>query len=265
MTLRISYRNLQLNGALGNQLWEIAGTFGIAKSRGALPAFPADWFYRHYFSIPDEFFLPDQYMPKEDLGEDYLQDMSHWSRYAADVCDMFEPSDILRDFLWSEYGEMGRDLLGKTCVHVRRGNNVTPQYASHHPVLPLEYYEEAMDMTGGPYRILTDSPEWCKQQSLFKDCEFGIGPPPGVDVMDLTKYAPTGNIEAVMDLASMAYSRKIVMSNSSFSWWGAFLGGPLGHLDDIVIYPKKWYGEPLAHIDTSVMFNHSWANEWTAL
>lgn len=260
---RISYDLLGKQGALGNQLWEIAGTYGIARQLMTLPSFPADWFYRPFFSVPDEFF--EQEEDSRDLGEDYLQDMSHWSKCVADVYDLFEPSDMLMDMICERYGTNGRDLHGKTCIHVRRGNNVMPQYASHHPVLPLEYYEEAMDMTGGPFRIVTDSPEWCKRQSLFKDCEFGVGPPAGVDIMDLTKYGPVGNVEAAIDLASMAYARKVIISNSSFSWWGAFLGGPLGMPGDIVIYPKKWYGSPLSHIDTSVMFNRSWADEWRSI
>lgn len=261
---RISYQNLGLQGALGNQLWEIAGTYGIAGSCGTAPAFPDDWFYRPFFMVPDEFFVENFYNC-EDLGEDYLQDMSHWSEFASSVYDLFDSSDVTNELIEQRYGADGKDLAGKTCIHVRRGNNVTPQYASHHPVLPLEYYEEAMDITGGPFRVVTDSPDWCKKQSLFKDCEFGVGPPEGTDIMDLTKYGPVGNAEAVIDLVSMRYARKVIMSNSSFSWWGAFLGGPSGSDEDVVIYPSKWYGEPLAHIDTTVMFNRSWANQWRKL
>lgn len=263
---RVSYEKLGLQGALGNQLWEIAGTYGIARSLDTLPAFPEDWFYRPFFEVPEEYFV-ENFHECDDLGDDYLQDMGHWSDYTSSVFAMLEPSEIAEQLLWERYGVGGADLIGKTCIHVRRGNNVTPQYASHHPVLSLDYYEQAMDITGGPFRVVSDSPEWCKKQSLFKDCEFGVGPPEGVDIMDLTKYGPVGNAEAVIDLISMSYARNIIMSNSSFSWWGAFLRGPLESCKhkESVIYPKKWYGEPLAHIDTSVMFNHTWADEWTAL
>lgn len=262
---RVSYQKLGLQGALGNQLWEIAGTFGIAKGLGTLPAFPQDWFYRPFFSVPDDFFV-ENFHECDDLGEDYLQDMSHWADNPGAIMRMFEMSEEAEEMIDQRYGNGGRDLWDKTCVHVRRGNNVTPQYASHHPVLPLDYYEQAMDITGGPFRVISDSPEWCKKQSIFKDCDFGVGPPSGVDVMDLTKYGPLGNVEAVIDLNSMRYAQKIIISNSSFSWWGAFLSGEGDpYRNDMVIYPKAWYGEPLSHIDTSVMFNMYWADQWRAL
>lgn len=262
---RIGYSLLGEHGALGNQLWEIAGTFGVAASREAMPLFPTDWFYRPYFSVPDSFFGDNFSVCEEDLAGDYLQDIAHWAPMAVAVYNIFMMSDRAEEMIERTYGLDGADLLGKTCVHVRRGNNATPQYASHHPVPSLDYYEQAMDMTGGPFRVVTDSPEWCKKQSLFKDCEFGVGPPPGVDIMELTKYGPLDNDHAVMDLNSMRYARKVVMSNSSFSWWGSFLRGPETSPEDKVIYPLKWYGEPLAHIDTSVMFNRSWAADWVGI
>jgi len=254
---RVSYQLLGKQGALGNQLWEIAGTYGIARERGLQPVFP-QWAYATWFSVPEEFFVDSFLDTDTDLGEGYLQDMSHWSDYAAEIGNMFEASQAARSLIFHQFGYVG-DLY--TSVHVRRGNNVTPQYASHHPVMSLDYYEEAMDLTGGPFRVFSDSPEWCAKQSLFKDCEVGMGPPADVDVMELTKYDPLPSTDAAIDLLTMTRSRKIIMSNSSFSWWAAFLAGP----DTQVVYPEKWYGEPLAHIDTSVMFDQLWAKNWTAI
>lgn len=256
--MRISYQLLGKQGALGNQLWEIAGTYGIARADGLRPAFP-EWAYAPYFSVPDDFFVDSFDGYDHDLGEDYLQDMSHWSKFAAEVGVLFQPSVLAISKIHDRYGGLGD--LNTTSVHVRRGNNVTPQYASHHPVLPLDYYEEAMDLTGGPFRIFSDSPEWCAKQSLFRNCEFGIGPPPDMDVMELTKYAPTPSEDAAIDLLTMRFSRRIIMSNSSFSWWSAFLAGPTTQ----VVYPKAWYGTPLSHIDTSVMFDRLWTRDWKAI
>ena len=53
----ITYRNLGRNGQLGNQLWQIASTAGIAHREGDQAGFPF-WRYRRYFSIPAEMF-PD--------------------------------------------------------------------------------------------------------------------------------------------------------------------------------------------------------------
>ena len=79
----ISYKLLGLQGALGNQLWEIAGTYGIAKRRGQLAAFPK-WFYQPYFGLGLDLVFLDYLEGVEtmDLGEDYLQNLSHCTQLA---------------------------------------------------------------------------------------------------------------------------------------------------------------------------------------
>lgn len=254
--MRYSFQKLESFGAMGNQLWQMAGTIGQAEAQGVMPVFPNDWFYRQFFRFPDSFF-DSNFEDCLDMGEEYFQDLSLF--VPEDISGMLNPSPITSDLLNSMYDI---ELPEFTAVHVRRGNNVTPQYASHHPVMPLEYYEQAMDRTGGPFIVFSDSPEWCAQQSLFKDCLFGAGPPKGVDVMLLTNARPLGNQNAVLDLFAMSLCDNIIMSNSSFSWWAAWMRGLDG--DPTVIYPKRWYGEPLKHIDTSVMFDRYHPLTWTA-
>lgn len=248
---KISYNLLGANGALGNQLWQIASTYGIAAESGDLPVFPADWYYRPFFNVPASYFGG---VADKDLGSDYLQDLSHWyPEFEYTVRSMFRPSEMMLDHL---VPNLGRYTKPKTAVHVRRANNATEKYMHHHPPCSLQYFEQAMDTLGGPFVIYSDSPEWCKKQSLFKDCEFGgMGPPEDIDIMDLTKYGPVGNFNAVYDLLEMSFANKFILSNSTFSWWSAFLSSPF---NNDVIYPKRWFGEPLAHIDTTVMFDDSW-------
>lgn len=47
---------LGMAGRLGNQLHQIAATYGIAADRGTQPLFRRDWAYRSYFSLPDSWF-----------------------------------------------------------------------------------------------------------------------------------------------------------------------------------------------------------------
>jgi len=51
----LTYR-LGERGRLGNQLFQIAGTIGIAASMDTDPVFLKSWNYRTYFSLPDRFF-----------------------------------------------------------------------------------------------------------------------------------------------------------------------------------------------------------------
>jgi len=42
----------------------------------------------------------------------------------------------------------------------------------------------------------------------------------------------------------MASCKAIIMANSSFSWWAAFLGNP----QKPVIAPKKWFGDGIERV-----------------
>lgn len=61
------------------------------------------------------------------------------------------------------------------------------------------------------------------------------------------------NKSALEQLEMMSFCNDFVISNSSFSWWGAFLG-----LKDnsIVIAPEKWYSYKEKTKDTLLMYKH---------
>lgn len=56
--MRASFGALGLHGRLGNQLFQVAGTLGIARAHGMEPLFPDAWPYRHVLSCPDDWFGP---------------------------------------------------------------------------------------------------------------------------------------------------------------------------------------------------------------
>jgi len=49
-------KHLGNGGRLGNALFHIAATIGIARANGMEPLFPANWPYRRFFNVPDEMF-----------------------------------------------------------------------------------------------------------------------------------------------------------------------------------------------------------------
>lgn len=60
------------------------------------------------------------------------------------------------------------------------------------------------------------------------------------------------------DLLLMASCKHGIMSASSFSWWGAYIGQ---NEDRIILYPKDWFGESLSNHNTKDLC----PKEWTAL
>ena len=113
----------------------------------------------------------------------------------------------------------------KIFVHVRRGDYLFANYLGVRGInLPKEYYfnsiEQLDDKVDNPYYIfLSDDPEYI-------DCCFQHMK---------NKYISEENM--AVDLALMALCEYGITSNSSFSWWGAYLMGTRQ-----VIFPKYWYG-----------------------
>ena len=152
------YPQLGHMGRLGNAMWEIASTIGLARKHGMDPLFPPDWAYRSVFSVPDEMFGNAEGVWSgslathlDDTAKNYLQDYSLWSDVRDEVLAYFEPSDFARRAV----AERGVEFLTLPdpilSVHVRRGDNVqandmrTPNKHLYHPLRPLSYYLSAIE------------------------------------------------------------------------------------------------------------------------
>jgi len=215
----ITYRNLGRNGQLGNQLWQLASTLGIAHSSGDTAAFPF-WRYREYFCLPDALFPDLSGVPCHDLGMDYLQDLRNFADIEDVIRGYFRPQPDLWARLSSRF-EAVLALPHKTSLHVRKGD-----YLSHNGFfvdLPVEYYADAMSLTRGPYVVFSDDIDWCRA-NLPGDCLF----------MEHNRDYE--------DLFLMAACDEHIMANSTFSWWGAWLG------NSRAIMPSEW-GAAFGSID----------------
>lgn len=243
-----SYKRLGTWGALGNQLFEIAGTIGEAIRDGANVSFP-NWDYQPYFSVPSIFFTNE--IGERDFSGDYLQNLNHFTHINHLIYQFFSPSELSKNFINNRYSDI-LSVENKTAVHVRRANNIS--LPNHHPICSLDYFEECIDKIGETQLVVfSDDLEWCKQQDLFKDAYFAEGNPSNINVMDLTNGNPLSLPSVVFDLFLMTNMDKHIISNSTFSWWGAYLAKSRK-----VLYPMPWYG-PAINIDVeSTMIPNDW-------
>lgn len=113
------------------------------------------------------------------------------------------------------------DLLGAPSassdtisVHIRRGDYLLPAHESH-GLASRAYFDRAIPLMREKYgdmplRIFTDSPELMAEELDGLEHPFEIAP----NSPDLTSWDT---------VKLMAQGRGIVMSNSSFSWWAAWL------------------------------------------
>lgn len=263
----ITFRGLGTTGRLGNQLWQIAATYAIAQRTNQPVVFPT-WDYEPFFKVPSEWFVPS--VPKEAVdahttrfvehldprARPYLQDLSLIKGYEHEIRSMFQPVDLAVSTASSLFAVDGP----KCAVHVRRGDNAydpgTPDKHLYHPMPNDRYYEMAVEQIPADVHmvVFSDDINWCLEHmpdTLDRSCSFFYGgdPRPKEHEPDY-KTAP---IQDWIDLVGMTLCDSHIISNSTFSWWGAFLSN-----DVSPVYPSPWYGPRLDHVDASLMFPPTW-------
>lgn len=158
--------------------------------------------------------------------------VGYWQspRYFAGSAD-----EVRRDFSFSSIAmDRGNaywmDRIGASesvAVHVRRGDYLSPEIASKFGLCSAEYFCAAMtrmreQLTAPRFFVFSDDMEWCRGNLNGADVDF-------VDVNSAS--AP------VQDLRLITACRHQVISNSSFSWWAAWLAAK----PNLVIAPHPWY------------------------
>ena len=103
----------------------------------------------------------------------------------------------------------------------------------------MSYYEDALKLFDKNVQILvfSDDPKWCQEQELFADDSVMIS---------------EGN-DADIDLCLMTKCDFHIIANSSFSWWGAWLGD-----SEKVVAPKNWFADSCAHKTVGDMEFSDW-------
>ena len=123
-------------------------------------------------------------------------------------------------------------------LHVRRGDLVADPVTSRlHGSCSLAYYQDAVSHVARSvdrphFFVFSDEPEWVREN---------IGLPFPMTIVDHNRVgnsrSPGSEHE---DLWLMTLCRHGILSNSSFSWWGAWLN-PVR--ERVVIAPKQWVNE----------------------
>lgn len=101
-------------------------------------------------------------------------------------------------------------------IHVRRGDYVDNDF--YVDLFKNGYYKDAKALfPSKKFLVFSDDILWCKQQDIFKDCEFST------------------DCDEITDINKMIACEAHIIANSSYSWWAAFISGKK------TIAPKDWY------------------------
>lgn len=134
------------------------------------------------------------------INDLYVQDPVYFDAYRGEIREL--------------YGAENTPTIYKTAIHVRRGDYVNNAF--YVDLFVDGYYERAMSLFDGQFIVFSDDIEWCKKQGVFSGCEFSEG-------------------DEESDFQTMKQCAGLIIANSSFSWWAAYLSSAK------VVAPLKWY------------------------
>lgn len=138
--------------------------------------------------------------------------------------------------LEQNYGEILKQSF--TCIHVRRGDylNLPHRFS----ICSMDYFRKAIKLLGEKtlFVVVSDDLRWCKKH--FKGTNF--------------IFADKGN-SMLEDFYLQSLATNNIISNSSFSWWGAWINDSSAKK---VFYPTPWFGAHYSHYDTSDLCPDTW-------
>lgn len=250
----ITMSNFGLNGRLGNQLFQYASLIGLKNKYNTTLKLP-EWKYSKYFDF--------EFPSKEDIKgvevkEPYFHHVKDWG---IDLGVRGRVIDI-NGFLQSEkYWKDSKEVVKKAltfkrefieqckarcieafdnitiAISVRRGDYVNnPNYE----LLPITYYILALEEKFPDWKdcnliFFSDDMPWCR-------VHFGC----------LENAYFSENNSDIEDICLMSECDHFILSNSSFSWWGAYLAELKDPLIITIVHPNYLFKGDL-HIKNNSM------------
>jgi hypothetical protein len=271
-------------GGLGNQLFQYATARAVALRHGTTLVIDPSWYQEHVpkrtprslgltgcrivarMAMPDEAIrfagLRGPLRSRLPVGRPWHPLRERQLNFQRRVLDAPEGSyligywqswryfDSIRSVLLQETlpvapldgpdAELGAMMAGtdSIAVHVRRGDYVAvAATAAYHGICAPSYYGQAVGALASGLRdpvafVFTDDPSWVREH-LRLPIRYEI----------VERHGPDA---ALADLALMRQCRHFAIANSSYSWWGAWLGT---HPRKRVAAPARWYADGRATPD----------------
>jgi len=164
------------------------------------------------------------------LGAVSVRGFWQTEKYFSDIEGVLRQELVVRHKLSGKNLELAKALENTTsvCVHVRHGDNASP-IADLLGVLPREYYSAATRELGRElerpkYYVFSDDIAWAQEVM-----------PGGLPVIYVDHNRGAHSHE---DLRLMSMGKHHIIANSTFGWWGAWLGRKKGQ---IVFAPRRYY------------------------
>ena len=264
--MTVAFNYLGKLGQLGNQMFQFAATLGVARYLGIPFTIPNhndifvdalgnklrielfDCFDMHPMNTgilqteniyPEKGFEFDGGIFKNDRRFDFtLYGFFQTEKYFKHCAEEVRTNFKFKDEIINECKEIVDDYFDNPiALHIRRGDFLIN--SDNHYNQSLDYYEEALNKFDLKRQVIifSDDPKWCMAQELFSSDRFIVSESAG----------------PYHDLYLMSRCSDFIIANSTFSWWGAWLGN-----GGRVIAPNKWFGPNNAHLNTKDLYCEHW-------
>lgn len=145
---------------------------------------------------------------------------------------------------------VARQIRGATSVaiHVRRGDYLAGP-GEHFGFVGLDYYDRAIKfMADGLPRphffVFSDDLDWCTKNLRLHGHKHTF-----------VWHGPSADDCQHEDLRLMSLCEHFIIGNSTFSWWGAWLGS---NPDKIIVAPRRWYRDDPHQLQSKDVIPSAW-------
>ncbi len=236
-----------ISGGLGNQLFQIANGLEFAfKNNLEIKLIPSSENPRSYYWNSDQILhncqkwldvprgevliyeepsfafteIPSPPPNENIMIKGYFQSPQYFPSFIITFKNFLSFPTGIEKYILDKYGNIFTP--DHVVIHARRGDYL--KYSEIHRPLTEEYYSAAIStIKANKYILISDDPQFWNSDSVS---------------LGNTVERITFNEDEITTLYLMSKSHNLIIANSSFSWWGAFLAGPNAQ----VVAPAKWFG-----------------------
>lgn len=177
---------------------------------------------------------PNYHTPTVYYG--WYQSEKFFHRYKNHIKALFSPTQAFIEKAYRYYPFL--ENVRVAAINVRRGDYL--EQPTRHPVVSLEYINEAYKHLPKHDKLLivSDDIEWCRENLKFDNMIFN----------------DNKNFWDAEALWLLSLCDHFIISNSTFSWWGAWLSNsPF----KVVIAPDTWFGPDIKE-ETEDIYCEDW-------
>ena len=229
---KLEHENVAWNSIFPNAPIQQASTWKVFKTGGGSDMISK--IRRHYFSFSCS-------VKTLSAFEAPLPDKTNHSVYMMGVFQNAEMVETIRDevlkaFMFQPFIDRHNlDLMKEVqscqsvAIHVRKGKDYMSRIW-YQQTCPIAYYQKAIKLIEEKIKdprfyVFTDNSEWVKEN--FRDFEY-----------ILVQGNPVAGYGSHYDMQLMSLCQHNILSNSTYSWWGAFLNR---NPNKIVVLPDIWF------------------------